>query len=69
MKNGAVPYVDITSEKGGELTMQNPWTAAKPAIERINPTTRAKIAPVSYKVDGGNLVFATKPGARYLITP
>jgi hypothetical protein len=69
MKNGAVPYVDIISEKGGELTMQNPWPSAKPSIARINPKTRARIALVNYKLDAGNIVFTTKPGERYLVTP
>jgi hypothetical protein len=69
MINGAVPYVDITSEKGGELTMQIPWPSAKPSIARINPKTRARIALVNYKLDAGNMVFTTKPGERYLVTP
>jgi hypothetical protein len=69
MKNGAVPYVDITSQKGGELTMQDPWPSGAPVITRINPQTRTKIAAVHYKLDGGNLVFSTSPGDRYLVTP
>jgi hypothetical protein len=69
MKDGAIPYVDITSEKGGELTMANPWPGSKPTIERINAATRAKIAPIAYKIVQGSVVFTTKPGERYLVRP
>ena len=69
MKDGAIPYVDITSEKGGELTIASPWPNSKATIERIDARTRTKIAPVTYKTESGNLVFGTKPGDRYLIKP
>jgi len=69
MKNGSAAYVDVTSEKGGALTMQNLWPRSKPSIARIDPKTRVKIGRVSYIMEAGNLVFTTKAGERYLITP
>jgi hypothetical protein len=68
MKAGAIPYVDITSEKGRALTIANPWPNRKPSIERVDAATSAAIAPVTYKMENGNLVFATKSGERYLVT-
>jgi hypothetical protein len=68
MKAGAIPYVDITSEKGRALTIANPWPNRKPSIKRVDAATSAAIAPVTYKMENGNLVFATKSGERYLVT-
>ena len=68
MKNGAVTYVDILSEKGGSLTVQNPWVKKNPKIERVDSATMRSLGSIHYKENDGKLVFETKPGERYLFT-
>jgi len=49
-QNGSVSKVEIVSEKGGKLVLENPFAAQEFKTD------------FEYKVDGNNLVFNTKPG-------
>jgi hypothetical protein len=67
MKAGQVTAVDVLSEKGKPLTIENPWSAA-PHMEEVDAEGKT-IGPAPCKVDGGDITCTTSAGGRYRLTP
>ena len=57
---GSVLSIDITSEKGGALTIQSPWKDRAVSIGRGHTAMRPNAA--------GQITLVTSPGGRYLLS-
>jgi hypothetical protein len=64
LKDGQVGQVRLTSEKGGPVTLANPWEGRKVKVARLSP--RATKA-VDHKQENGDITFETRPGGHYVI--
>jgi hypothetical protein len=59
-RNGSVPFVDITSEVGGPLTIASPWGTQ---AVRLNGSAQV------LKSGSGQIVLQTVRGGHYRLTP
>jgi alpha-L-fucosidase 2 len=60
-QGGRVTYVDITSEAGKTVKLQNPWPGQTIVVNRVGGGT------VSHTVSGNVITFATQAGSTYTI--
>jgi alpha-L-fucosidase 2 len=58
---GRVGYVDITSDAGKPVSIQNPWPGKTVAVSSGG-------ASVSYTTGGNVITFGTRAGATYTLT-
>lgn len=61
LQAGRVTYVDITSQPGGAVRLQNPWPGQTLVINRVGGGT------ASYTESGGVITFTAQTGATYTI--
>lgn len=61
-KNNVVSYVEITSEKGRECKLLNPWKAGKVTI------TADGSGIIAYEEKDNCVIFKTEAGKKYLLT-
>lgn len=61
LKNGAVSYITLKSEKGRDLTLQNPWKGMK--VDVKNEVTGKRV------VEGDYISMKTEEGQTYEFTP
>lgn len=66
-KTDSVSYVDLTSNRKGQIALVNPWATGRPVIQEV--TAKNTLGKrVDYDVHGGKLVFNAKDDRRYMIT-
>jgi hypothetical protein len=63
---GSVVSIDIESDAGAALTLENPWGAKLPQVLQISPGGGSAVAVTG---QGSQLQFQTTAGALYRITP
>jgi alpha-L-fucosidase 2 len=64
IKNSSVEFIRITSEKGRECKLLNPWSNRAILIEKA-----AESGMVPFEQTGSTILFNTEPGKTYLIKP
>lgn len=65
-KQGAVGYVELVSEAGQPVTLENPWPGVTPEVREL---TTGKPEKVRARFDGRQLAFETRKGSRYRVQP
>jgi len=63
-KDGLITNVEITSEKGEPLTLENPWFNFTPRVQSASDNS-----PVHYTIDAHTITIPTQPGTTYNIAP
>lgn len=58
-KNGVVQFIEITSEKGRDCAVENPWTG-----KQVKIISKGKEAGI---IQGGMLKFKTEPGQSFIL--
>jgi hypothetical protein len=66
-KGGQVTGVQVTSEVGGTLNLQSPWTSGTPAVHQIDGAGNV-VASVSPTIANGVISFPTVAGQTYSVT-
>ena len=61
-KDGQIPQIEITSEKGLPLTLQNPWPTK-------TPTIHSTLSPLHYTINPTTLTLQTHPNETFTLTP
>jgi hypothetical protein len=65
LKDGKVQYVRLTSERGGDVLLINPWKGSEVKVKQVSGSKGTQVA---YRAEDGGIRFETRPGDTYVVS-